>query len=634
MPFTVGPEHYARLDWNTPAHLPRLAALNRINALSCIKSAEHGWLGASFSVAELLTTLYFQFREDGLVLSKGHAAAMQYACLHGLGRIDRSQLLSYKNGPIGVQAHTDRSTPGILLNTGSLGQALSKVAGIAFATPERRFAVILGDGELQEGQVFEAVQPLVRFRLANLTTFVDLNGFQSKQRVEDVKPIANLRKVFEGFGLDVLEIDGHDTSAVAEAWRAARDRPTVVLARTVKAGGSAFLAPETATQPWHGKVPDDDLYARIVEEQVAKADLPEVASELERWRTGWPPSRPGKRPSPSVVSTRDAFAGRLGRMLDERPELFVLDGDLAGACGLEPLSTHPRFLEMGISEQDMVSFAGGLALSGKLPVVNTFAAFYKRAIEQLFVNATEGAKVIYAGHYAGLCYHTDGKTHQSLTDLGLMLSLPGLAVVEPATPRQTELFLDWAAGPQPASVYLRLRRTPMPLELPEEGLAVDRPLILGDRKRLFVTMGTVSTRLALDCLRRPEFQGWGLLVQSVLRGPMDLDFYRDCLRAAEQIVTIEEDLRPGSLAAVVRELLAEFELNPGTTSVAIDALGASFRSLDGCLEHFRFTAEALASKLARQLSNQGVDPTQSHGPLCAGARLSSMAPFRGRQGGA
>ena len=118
---------------------------------------------------------------------------------------------------------------------------------------------------------------------------------------------------------------------------------------------------------------------------------------------------------------------------------------------------------MGICEQDMVSFAGGLALAGKRPVVNTFASFLKRAYEQIWVNATEGTRILYAGHYAGLCYFTDGKTHQSLNDLTLMRSVPGMTVLEPASPRQAERLLEWALAAAPGPVYLRLRRTAVPL---------------------------------------------------------------------------------------------------------------------------------------------------------------------------
>ncbi len=597
--FVVDQHHYQRQDETSDRILRKLCAFNRINALSCIKSAEHGWIGASYSITELLTVLYFRFGEENVVLSKGHAAAMQYACLFGRGWIDRRMLLSYQDGPNALQAHTDHSTPGILTNTGSLGQALSKTLGLALYQPSLRFAVILGDGELQEGQVFEAFQTLAQRKLTNVTAIIDLNGFQSELAVEHVKGIADYRRLFDGLGLSSIDIDGHDVNAVAEAWEQNAGRPLVILAHTIKAGGSSYLAPRAGRQPWHGRVPDDELYLKIVAEQVERASDRVLQEEFEAYRTRAHPRVP---PAPAKgskpLATRDAYAQWLAENLDRYPEITVLDADLVHSCGLDALVGHPRFLEMGISEQDMVSCAGGLALYGKLPVVNTYATFYKRALDQLFVNATEGKKIIYVGHYAGLCYFADGKTHQSIFDLALMNAIPGLTILEPVTTEQTHAFLDWAVGPQSRSVYLRLRRTPMPLEIPNQPLVIDRPLVIGgDFSRCFMTTGTVSTRLALDCMLTTDFKGFGLMVQGVFHGPIDRDYYRERLSQTELIITIEEDVAPGTLRSFVYDLTQELGLRPRIASKCIEGLGASFRTLDACRDHFGFTVEKLKQLL-------------------------------------
>jgi transketolase len=608
--FVADRRHYLKQSGRDARSLCTLAALNRINALSCIKSAEHGWLGASYSACEILTSLYFHLAEENVVLSKGHAAAMQYACLYGLGRIGRDQLLSYKDGPGALQAHPDRATPGILQNTGSLGQALSKTAGMAWAQPDRRFAVLLGDGELQEGQVHEAFQTLVHRALAQVTPILDLNGFQSDREVAQVKRLADYRRLFEGYGLRVLEIDGHDPLALAEAWREAAGRPSIIVARTIKAHGSDYLQPERGpaglSQPWHGRVPEDALYLRIVEEQVVRAADPDLTREFaayqERQSAAPQRPRPGHGSSVTTPSTGGAFSRALLRLLPEHPDLVVLDADLAHSCGLDPLVSHERFLEMGISEQDMVSFAGGLALAGRLPVVNTYAAFLKRAYEQILVNATEQTKILYAGHYAGLCYFTDGKTHQSLNDLSVMLTVPGLTVLDPVTPRQTEAFLEWALGPESGAVYFRLRRTPVALDLSEQPPPVGQPFVRGERfDRCFFACGPLATRLALECLESPTFSGWGLVIPSVFHGPCDRDFYRELLRPTELIVTLEEDPPPGALRSFVGRLTADLGIAPRILSKCLEGFGASFRSLAACCEHFGFTPQAVERELARWL---------------------------------
>ena len=554
--------------------LRRLAAVNRINALACIKAAEHGWLGASYSVAELLTVLYFGLGERNVVLSKGHAAPMQYACLHGLGLLSGKQLLSYKDGPRGLQAHTDISTPGILVNTGSLGQALSKTAALAWTHPGRRYYVVLGDGELQEGQNFEAFQTVNHMGLRNLTVIVDRNRYQTALPVQAVKGIPDLRRAAEGFGFSVIEADGHDVKALLSALRKKTARPKLVISDTLKGAGSRHLG----GKPWHSAVPDDSLYLRIVEELASEAG---VEDAFARYRASVVPGAP--KPRRTSGSTRDWFADELAKLMGKDPRIVALGANLAEPCGMGRL---PEYLEMGISEQDMVSFAGGLALSGKIPVVNTYASFYKRAYEQVCVNQSEGGKIIYAGHYAGLCYHTDGKSHQSLNDLSLMRTVPGLIVVEPVDEDQTRWYLRWALSRAPGSVYFRLRRTPAGVSLGQD-VRVDRPAVVGRvGRRAALASGTVALGLALR-------QGPGVIVQSVYNHELDLGYYRRLLRPVRELVVVEDNAEPGGLCEFACRLLLRLGLHPRVRNLSAAGFGPSFRTLAECLRHFAFTRKGL-----------------------------------------
>ncbi len=602
--FTVPPRSYRRQDACTQAGLCAISALNRINALSCIMSARHGWLGASYSVAELLSVLYFGLQQRNIVLSKGHAAAMQYASLHGLGLLDRAQLLSYKDGADSLQAHSDPTAPTVLTSTGSLGQALSRTAGLAWARPEERFFVVLGDGELQEGQVWEALQTVSHMGLNNLCAIVDRNGFQSERRVASIKAIPDLRAVAEGFGLRVRCVDGHDPMALRQELAEETARPRLLIADTVKAGGSRFLSADGDRQPWHGRVPDERLYLEILQEQ---AQLAGEGERFERYRRGVAPARPRPSAGMRTLSTRDAFGRSLEALLDERSELVALDADLAGSCGLgaiaDPAGRFARrgqFLQLGIAEQDMVSFAGGLAVAGRLPVVNTYAAFLKRALEQVHGNSCEGRRIIYAGHYAGLCYFSDGRSHQSLDDLALMAASGLLQLLEPVTPRQTGRMLRWAVQRCPRAVYLRLRRTPAPLaaQLKDAGPfdADDplHPLVSGRRsRRCFVAAGAVASTLALECMALPEFEDWGLLVQCAWGHDPDTRPYGELWENAEELLLIEESPPPGVLRPFVEGLLRRLALRPRLRCLQAEGLGASFRSLEACRAHFGFTVEGV-----------------------------------------
>jgi transketolase len=590
--FTVGPEHHASQDAGSEEGLRAIAAFVRINALSCIMSAQHGWLGASFSSAEILTALYFGLGEDRVVLSKGHAAAAQYACLHGLGELSREELLAYKDGPSAPQAHSSRGTPGILLSSGSLGQALSQVAGLVCGGSRGRFVVLLGDGELQEGQVWEALQSIAHRRLLQVEVIIDRNGWQSAQRVGSVKGIADLGKVLQGLGFDVFELDGHDPMALVLAMEPEPTlRPRAVICDTHKAGGSRFTVPEGD---------------RILGEQAALADDPGLREALRAYLASSPGSPPA-RPGGAGRSTRDAVAGHLEASLGELPRLSVLDADLAESCGLGaiadpegPFARRGQFFQLGISEQDMVSFAGGLALAGRLPVVSTYAAFMTRAVEQVRTNLSMDARAIYLGQYAGLCYFTDGRSHQSLDDAAHFQALPGLTVLEPATPEQAVAQLDWALGRAPGSVYMRLHRTPqeLPIAGDDSGLfpAGDplAPIVRGaGSERCFVCAGPVAARLALDCMALPEFSGWGLVVISCFDPVRRLEPWAGLLEPVGELMVIEDAWAPGVLRPWVDSLLLELGLAPRRRALQPSGWGASFRSLGACLEHFGFTVEGV-----------------------------------------
>jgi transketolase len=592
MLFVADRRYYRKFRREGLAGLKKLSALNRINALTCIKGAEHGWLGASYSVAELLTVLYFGMGERNIVLSKGHAAALQYACLYGAGLLQREHLLTYKDGPSGLQAHPDVGTPGILINTGSLGQGMSKVSGLAWARRHERFYVVVGDGELQEGQNFEALQTISHFGLSNLTIILDRNGYQSDLEVDAVKRVPGYRSLFEGFGLDVVDADGHDPAALFTALTRPVRRPRVLIARTEKAGGSRFLRPVRGQQPWHSAVPDGALYRNILSEQVTLADHPGLKREFEQFCASSPEPRPvaGK----PYGSTRDWFVDELAHLAARHKEIIVLDADLAKACGISGFASSPgRFLEMGISEQDMVSFAGGLALAGRLPIVNTYAAFFKRAYDQLCVNLGERRKIIYAGHYAGLCYHTDGKTHQSLNDLSLMRAVPGLTVIEPVDERQTRFFLRWAVEQAPGSVYFRLRRTAAGIRLGARP-SLRRPAVIGHGfRKAFLTSGTVATAVALAARAEPEFADFGLVVQCVYNAPLDMSYYRRLLGGIDDIVVLEDNVEAGGLYEFAAGLALRLGVRPTLRGLSIQETGWSFRTLGECLAHFGFTTSAL-----------------------------------------
>lgn len=259
----------------------------RCNVLEMIGIGKAGHWGGSSSLAETLAVLYFHAmrvdradpknpERDRLLLSKGHAALIQYAALCELGYFPRQELKRVKSLDGLLQGHPDLTVPGIEAVTGSLGQGLSLGVGMALAlrldrNPARVF-VIMGDGEQSEGQLWEAAMAASNFKLDNLTAFLDWNKIQATGRTEDIFSIPALDAKWRAFGWDVLTVDGHDVAAIAggiEQARAVRGRPALVILDTVKGKGVSF-AEDVAT--YHNGIFDETRFTQAMQELAARKE--------------------------------------------------------------------------------------------------------------------------------------------------------------------------------------------------------------------------------------------------------------------------------------------------------------------------------------------------------------------------
>ncbi|NLS44968.1 MAG: transketolase [Firmicutes bacterium] len=246
----------------------------RLNTIKSITTAGSGHPGGSLSVVDILATLYFKVMKidpkdhkwpdrDRFIMSKGHAAPALYAALAEAGFIPEDELLTLRKLGSRLQGHPSmRHVPGIEMSTGSLGQGLSTANGMALAArldkKPTRVYVILGDGEVQEGQIWEASMTSVHQKLDNLMVFLDYNRLQIDGNVEDVKSFTEPAARWRAFGWHVLEIDGHDIPAIysaCEKARATKGKPTLAVAHTVKGKGVSFM--ENVVD-WHGKAPSQE----------------------------------------------------------------------------------------------------------------------------------------------------------------------------------------------------------------------------------------------------------------------------------------------------------------------------------------------------------------------------------------
>ncbi|MDO8753451.1 MAG: 1-deoxy-D-xylulose-5-phosphate synthase N-terminal domain-containing protein, partial [Anaerolineales bacterium] len=493
--------------------LKLIADMCRANTLVEVKRAGSGHLGSSFSAMDIVVWMYYEEMNtikvgfdspdrDIYFSSKGHDVPGLYAVLHSLGEIPDEKLLSLRRLG-GLNGHPDIGNRGIEANSGSLGMGISKGRGMAWAKKHNgnggRVFVMTGDGELQEGQNFEALQVTAHQKIDNLTVIVDNNKVQSDKPVAEIIDLGNLVEKFKAFGWHVIRIDGHDfrqlEKAIAEA-KQVKGKPQIIIADTIKGRGVSFMEHPTALEmgqglyPWHSGAPDDASFEAGYKELIQRINaglgqlglvslelkdvVPEEQAPLASMLAGEPLSQAAQerlslKPTDEYVSR--AYGQALVELAAKRKDIIVLDADLSSDCKIRDFeNTYPdRFIENGIAEQDMVSMAGGLARAGLLPVVNSFASFLaSRANEQIYNNASEKTKIIYALHYAGLIPAGPGKSHQSLRDISLFSALPNCIVLQPCNADETYMALEYCVNQTDENSAIRLIIGPSPrrIQLP------------------------------------------------------------------------------------------------------------------------------------------------------------------------
>lgn len=262
--------------------LKSIAKSLRINIIKMLEKSQSGHPGGSLSACEILTALYFKEMDidpknphwedrDRFVLSKGHGAPVLYAVLAERGYFPREELNSLRKINSMLQGHPDmKGTPGVDMTTGSLGQGLSAASGMALAgkidKKDYRVYALVGDGEVQEGIIWEAAMYAAHYKLDNLTVFMDHNGLQIDGKNEDVMNIEPIDEKFKAFGWHVIKIDGHNFEEIFAALEEAKNtkgKPTMIIASTVKGKGVSFMENQAG---WHGKAPSSEQAQQALEE--------------------------------------------------------------------------------------------------------------------------------------------------------------------------------------------------------------------------------------------------------------------------------------------------------------------------------------------------------------------------------
>jgi transketolase len=629
---------------DTDSALALVADICRVNALVAVKRAGSGHLGSSFSALDLVVHLLFEelnvvelgwahADRDVFFSSKGHDVPGLYAALHGLGVVPTERLLRLRRLG-GLDGHPNIGVPGIEANSGSLGMGISKGRGIAWAKRHLgrggRVVVMTGDGELQEGQNWEALQAAAHHRLGALWVIVDRNELQSDKPTEEILALDDLAGKLEAFGWLVTTCDGHDHAALRGVFADFRsgpaDVPKALVAQTVKGRGVSFmehpraLAEGGGTYRWHAGAPDDEAYTRAHAELVGRIEsrLGELGLEPLRLEPvapleaepaaslqGEPESGAGAQSRPKVTDeyVAEAYGEALLELAAEEPRLVVLDADLASDCRIRAfeLAHADRFVENGIAEQDMVSAAAGMARQGLVPVANSFAAFLAaRANEQIYNQASEGTKVLYALHYAGLIPAGPGKSHQSLRDVSLLAALPGMTIVQPANAAETRALVRWAVQEAEGNVAIRLAIGPSPrrIELPGDDVQTGLGTTLvegGDA--LLLAYGPVMLNEALTASETLAGSGTRLgVVAMPWLNRIDGAWLAELTEACEELFVLEDHAPVGALGDALRRELEAIERRVRVTVFGVEGWPACGTPPEALRAH-RLDGASLAERI-------------------------------------
>lgn len=590
----------------------------RIHSINATTAAGSGHPTSCCSAADIVAALFFghmrydpknlhYHNNDRFILSKGHAAPLLYAAWAEAGLIPADKLLTLRQFDSDLEGHPTPRLPFVDVATGSLGQGLSVGVGMALAARFDKLDfntyVLLGDGEIAEGSVWEAASLAGIYKLNNLIAIVDANRLGQSQATAFGHDIGVYRKRFEAFGWRVEDIDGHDLEEISEVLGGVglNDQPLAIIAKTYKGAGVSFLQDKDG---WHGKPLNKDEAAKAIAElqPTAKSGLGvaiPAPNQLPAPNLAAPASYPplGYKLGDSVA-TREAYGNALARMGDADPRIVAMDGDTKNSTYSEKfMKKFPaRFTECFIAEQNMVGVATGMATRGKVPFASTFACFLTRAHDQIRVAGVSGTNLKLAGSHVGVSIGEDGPTQMGLEDIAMMRATVGSTVLYPADAVATEKLVEQMAQTK-GVCYLRTSRPKTPVIYNnDEPFPVGGAKVLREGDKATVIAAGVTLYEALKAADTLKNEGIGVTV---------IDAYsikplgRDVILAAAQktnntVITVEDHYTEGGLGDAVAGELSTAGIK--VHKLAVSGLPRSGKPAE-LLAHFGINAAAIVNQV-------------------------------------
>ena len=559
------------------------ARLLRIHSMRMTTAAGSGHPTSCLSAAELMAATFFHAMKfdpanpnalagDRFVLSKGHAAPILYAALAEAGVFPVSRLMTLRQFSSELEGHPTPLIPGVDAATGSLGQGLSVGAGLAlgarFQNSDARVYVLMGDGEMAEGNVWEAAEFAGFYKIDHLVAMADVNALGQSDRTMYRHDTEVYRRKFDSQGWQTEIVDGHDMAAVVAALdhaRTAGGKPYAIIARTEKGHGVSFLADKDG---WHGKpLSPEQLEKALAEMSPVPPVQPDDGRSYARKSLPVPPQFPAP-PAPEYkigkeVATREAYGTGLKNVASVNSKVYALTGDVKNSTFSDILEkAQPDKLIQGyIAEQNLVSTAVGMAAQGLVPFVDTFACFLSRAYDQVRMAAISRSNINLCGSHCGVSIGEDGPSQMALEDIAIFRAISGAAVFYPSDAVCAERLTEEAAR-RPGICYLRTSRPKTAVlygpneKFPVPGLKVVRQS--ADDKVTVIGAG-ITLYEALKACDQLKDRGISIrVIDLYCVKPLDNAALAENVRATGgRIVTVEDHYAEGGLGEAVLTSLAE-----------------------------------------------------------------------------
>ncbi|MGB7050745.1 MAG: transketolase [Acidimicrobiales bacterium] len=569
-----------------------LAAQLRVDSIRSSTSAGSGHPTSSMSAADLIAVLMARHlrydwddphspANDHLVFSKGHASPLLYSVFKAAGVVSDEELMTgYRRFGQRLEGHPTPILPWVDIATGSLGQGLPDGVGIALSgryleqLPFRVY-VLCGDSELAEGSIWEALDRASYYELSNLIVMADINRLGQRGPTELQWDLDRYERRVEAFGARAFVIDGHDLSAIDGALSAAGgmegDRPTVIIARTIK--GKGFSEVENKNG-WHGKPFPPDMARSAIEELggerhlVVRGPLPEKVSDERSSVAGT--ATPAELPAYTVgesVATRKAYGDALVALGTSDPRVVVLDGEVSNSTFADEFARQfpDRYFEMFIAEQQLVAAATGLSVRGYTTFASTFAAFFTRAFDFIRMGAISAVDLHLSGSHCGVEIGADGPSQMGLEDLAMMRSVHGSTVLYPSDATSTAALVEQMSLTKGIS-YIRTTRGAYPVVYqPGEAFEVGGSKVLRSSGGDDVTLIGAGVTLH-SCLEAADQLGHDGISARVIDcysvKPVDDATLAEAAAATSGRVVVAEDHHPegGLGSAVIASLLGQSNL--------------------------------------------------------------------------